>query len=162
MYLGHAKDALDLSKLQETTRQVEMQSKVKEYEAHIEQMKLEQKRVEGDERRKTMQEETKQHQMRAQYQDQLARKRYDDQLAQQQRMNDENLRRQEESVAKQEAMRKATIEHEMELRHKNEMKKLEAELRAKAKVDRENQDLNLEKIRLKASENRITVLESIK
>ncbi|XP_046614867.1 ATPase family AAA domain-containing protein 3A homolog [Neodiprion virginianus] len=159
---SHAKDALELSKLQETTRQVEMQTKLKEYEAHIEQMKAEQKRVEGDERRKTMQEETKQHQMRAQYQDQLARKRYDDQLGQQQRMNDENLRRQEESVAKQEAMRKATIEHEMELRHKNEMKKLDAELRAKAKVDRENQDLNLEKIRLKASENRITVLESIK
>ena len=109
-----------------------------------------------------MQEETKQNQLRAQYQDQLARKRYDEQLVQQQRMNDENLRRQEESVAKQEAMRKATMEHEMELRHKNDMRKLEAELRAKAKVDRENQDLNLEQIRLKASENRLTVLESIK
>ena len=80
-----------------------------------------------------MQEETKQHQARAQYQDQLARKRhvykwsylffgvckstiyskpdliisrYDDQLLQQQRMNDENLRRQEESVAKQEQMKR--------------------------------------------------------
>lgn len=59
-------------------------------------------------------------------------------------------------------MRRATIEHEMELRHKNEMKKVEAELRAKAKVDRENQDLTLEQIRLKAAENRVTVLESIK
>ncbi|KAG7214164.1 hypothetical protein KM043_001513 [Ampulex compressa] len=158
----HAKEALELSKMQEATRQTEMQTELKKYEASIEQMKAEQKRVEGDERRKTMQEETKQHQMRAQYQDQLARKRYDDQLVQQQRMNDENLRRQEESVAKQEAMRKATIEHEMELRHKNEMRKLEAELKAKAKIDRENQDLNLEQIRLKASEKRITVLESIK
>lgn len=65
-------------------------------------------------------------------------------------------------MAKQEAMRRATIEHEMELRHKNEMKRVEAELRAKAKVDRENQDLTLEQIRLKAAENRITVLESIK
>ncbi|XP_043249524.1 ATPase family AAA domain-containing protein 3A homolog isoform X1 [Colletes gigas] len=158
----HANAALELSKLQETTKQVEMQTELKKYEASIEQMKGEQKRIEGDERRKTMQEETKQHQMRAQYQDQLARKRYDDQLIQQQKMNDENLRRQEESVAKQEAMRKATIEHEMDLRHKNEMRKLEAELKAKAKIDRENQDLNLEQIRLKASEKRITVLESIK
>ena len=83
-------------------------------------------------------------------------------MVQQQRMNDENLRRQEESVAKQEAMRKSTIEHEMELRHKNEMKRVEAELHAKAKVDRENQDLMLEQIRLKAEQNRITVLESIK
>lgn len=56
----------------------------------------------------------------------------------------------------------ATIEHEMEMRSKLEMKKLEAELHAKAKVDRENQDLHLEQIRLKAAENRITVLESIK
>lgn len=59
-------------------------------------------------------------------------------------------------------MRRATVEHEMELRHKNEMKKVEAELRGKAKVDRENQDLTLEQIRLKAAENRVTVLESIK
>lgn len=65
-------------------------------------------------------------------------------------------------MAKQEALRRATIEHEMELRHKNEMKRVEAELRAKAKVDRENQDLTLEQIRLKAAENRVTVLESIK
>lgn len=56
----------------------------------------------------------------------------------------------------------ATIEHEMELRHRNEMRRLEAELTAKAKIDRENQDLNLEQIRLKAAENRTTVLESIK
>lgn len=59
-------------------------------------------------------------------------------------------------------MRRATVEHEMDLRHKNEMKKVEAELRAKAKVDRENRDLILEQIRLKAQENRVTVLESIK
>ncbi|KAL3280996.1 hypothetical protein HHI36_004221 [Cryptolaemus montrouzieri] len=158
----HAKEALELSKQQEATKQIEHQAKMKEYEAHIAQLQIEGKRAEAEEKRKYLQEETRQHQQRAQYQDQLARKRYDDQLVQQQRMNEENLRRQEESVAKQEAMRKATIEHEMDLRHKNEMKRVEAELKAKAKVDRENRDLTLEQIRLKATENRITVLESIK
>lgn len=153
---------MELSKLQEVTRQTEYQTKIKEYEAHIAQMQVEQKRTEAEEKRKNMQEETRQHQNRAQYQDQLSRKRYDDQLAQQQRINEESLRRQEESVAKQEAMRKATIEHEMDLRHKNEMKRVEAELKAKAKIDRENRDLTLEQIRLKATENRVTVLESIK
>lgn len=157
-----AKEALDLSRQQEISRQQELAAKVKEYEAHIEQSKVEQKRIEGEERRKTLQEETRQHQARAQYQDQLARKRYEDQLMQQQRINDENLRRQEESVAKQEALRKATIEHEMDMRAKLEMKKLEAEMAAKAKADRENQDLTLEQIRVKAAENRTTVLESIK
>lgn len=137
-------------------------AKVKEYEAHIESSKVDQKKIDHEERRKTLAEETKQQAQRAQYQDQLARKRYEDQLVQQQRSHDDNLRKQEESVQKQEAMRRATVEHEMELREKNKMKLLEAELRAKAKVDRENRDLNLEQIRLKAQENRVTVLESIK
>lgn len=160
--LGHAREALELSKMQESTRQQEYLMKVKEYEAHIEAAKTEQKRVDHEERRKTLAEETKQQASRAQYQDQLARKRYEDQLVQQQRSQDENLRKQEESTAKQEAMRRQTFEHEMELREKNKMKLLEAELRAKAKVDRENRDLNLEQIRLKAQESRVTVLESIK
>lgn len=158
----HAKEALELSKQQEATKQIEHQAKIKEYEAHIAQLQIEAKKTEAEEKRKYLQEESRQHQQRAQYQDQLARKRYDDQLSQQQRMNEENIRRQEESVAKQEAMRKATIEHEMDLRHKNEMKRVEAELKAKAKVDRENRDLTLEQIRLKATEHRVTVLESIK
>lgn len=158
----HAREALELSKMQEGTRQQEYQVKVKEYEAHIEQAKVEQKRIDHEERRKTLIEETKQQQQRAQYQDQLARKRYEEQLAQQQRVQEENLRKQEESVAKQEAMRRATIEHEIEMKEKNKLKLLEHEMRAKAKVDRENRDLTLEQIRLKAQENRVTVLESIK
>ena len=44
---------------------------------------------------------------RARYQDQLARKRNEDQLGQQQRIQDEMLRKQEESVSKQEALRKS-------------------------------------------------------
>jgi ATPase family AAA domain-containing protein 3A/B len=56
----------------------------------------------------------------------------------------------------------ATVEHEAELRHKNEMLRVEAELTGKAKIDRENQDLNLEQIRVKAKEHRETILESIK
>ena len=77
-------------------------------------------------------------------------------------MQEENLKKQEDSVAKQEAMRKATLEHEMELRAKADMKRIEAETVARAKVERENQDLNLEKIRLQAKEHRNTVLEGIK
>lgn len=128
----------------------------------IEQTKVQHKQVEAEEKRKTIQEETKQHQMRANYNDQLARKRYEEQLLQQQKMNDENLRRQEESVAKQEAMRKATIEHEMELRSKMETKKVEAESLARAKADRENHDLLMEKLRVGAQEQRETILASIK
>ncbi|NXC12147.1 ATD3A protein, partial [Corythaeola cristata] len=158
----HAKDALSLAQMQEQTLQLEQQTKLKEYEAAIEQLKNEQIRVQAEERRKTLSEETKQHQARAQYQDKLARQRYDEQMRQQQLANEENLRRQEESVQKQEAMRRATVEREMELRHKNEMLRVEAEARARAKAERENADIIREQIRLKAAEHRQTVLESLK
>uniref|UniRef100_K7F805 ATPase family AAA domain containing 3A n=1 Tax=Pelodiscus sinensis TaxID=13735 RepID=K7F805_PELSI len=158
---GHAKEALNLAQLQEQTLQLEQQSKVKEYEAAIEQLKNDQIRVQAEERRKTLNEETRQHQARAQYQDKLARQRYEEQLRQQQLLNEENLRKQEESVQKQEAMRRATVEREMELRHKNEMLRIEAEVRARAKAERENADLIREQIRLKAAEHRQTVLDSL-
>ncbi|KPI96115.1 PREDICTED: ATPase family AAA domain-containing protein 3-B [Papilio xuthus] len=158
----HAKEALEISKMQEITRQQEQMAKIKEYEVSIEQAKVQQKKIDHEERRKTLQEETKQHQMRAQYQDQLAKKRYEEQLVQQQKSQEEILKKQEESVAKQEALRRATIEHEMELREKNKLKAIEAEARARAKADRENRDITLEQIRLKAAENRTTILEGIK
>ncbi|EDO42350.1 predicted protein [Nematostella vectensis] len=158
----HAQKALDLAKLQESTKQLEKQEKIKEYEAGINQMQLDRVRVEQEEKRKTLSAETQQHQQRAQYEDQLARKRYNDQLGQQRQMQEENLRKQEESVKRQEAIRRSTVEYEAELKHKNDMKRLEAELRGKAKIERENKDINLEKIRVKAAEQRATVLESIK
>ncbi|MBN3300766.1 ATAD3 protein, partial [Amia calva] len=175
----HAKEALDLARLQEQTVQLEHQGKLKmyepspclfsahlsacqEYEAALEQLKGEQIRIQGEERRKTIAEESRQHQARAQYQDKLARQRYEEQLRQQQMLNEENLRKQEESVQKQEAMRKATIEHEMELRQRGELQRVEAEARARGRVERENADINRENIRLRAAEHRQTVLESIR
>ena len=56
----------------------------------------------------------------------------------------------------------ATIEHEMQLRHKNELLRIEAESKARGRVERENADIIREQIRLKAAEHRQTVLESIK
>ncbi|XP_010785184.1 ATPase family AAA domain-containing protein 3-like [Notothenia coriiceps] len=105
----HAKEALSLARMQEQTVQLEHESKVKEYEAAVEQLKGEQIHLQAEERRKTLVEETKQNQARAQFQDKLARQRYDEQLRQQQFLNEENLRKQEESVLKQESMRKSTI-----------------------------------------------------
>ncbi|XP_013393991.1 ATPase family AAA domain-containing protein 3-A [Lingula anatina] len=158
----HAKEALEITKMQEQTLQIEHQAKIKEYEAAIEQMKGDQIRISEEERRKTLGEQAKQQKARAEYEDLLSRRRYDDQLVQQQKMQEQQLRSQEESVQKQEAMRRSTIEHEAELRHKYEMMKLEAELRGRAKVDRENKDIIMEKEKLKAAELRTTVLESIK
>lgn len=158
----HAKDALDLARMQETTKQMEYQKELKEYETNMARLELDKTRMMHEERRKTLAEETKHANQRAQFQDQLARKRYDDQLIQQQKMNEQNLAKQEESVKKQEAMRRATVEHEANLRHTNEMKKLEAKMKAQGAIERENKDIRMEQIRLQAKENRETVLESLK
>ncbi|KAA3674474.1 ATPase family AAA domain-containing protein 3A/B [Paragonimus westermani] len=55
----------------------------------------------------------------------------------------------------------STIEFEAELRHKNEMKQIEAKIRGEAQVERENRELRLERARLEAKEYRQTILESI-
>lgn len=55
----------------------------------------------------------------------------------------------------------ATIEYEAELKHKNDMKRLEAELSGKAQIERENKDIRNEQIRIQAREHRDTVLQSI-
>ncbi|ETN70522.1 hypothetical protein RB195_020880 [Necator americanus] len=158
----NAKEALELSRMQELTRQKEVEQQTKQLEAQIQAMKSDQTRIAEEERRKTLNEETKHARARADYQDQLARKRADDELAMKARMQEESLRKQEESVKKQEALRKATIEHELALKHKYELEKIDAETRARAKAARENRDVNLEQMKLHEEENRKTVIEKIK
>uniref|UniRef100_A0A3Q0KS56 Putative ATPase n=1 Tax=Schistosoma mansoni TaxID=6183 RepID=A0A3Q0KS56_SCHMA len=157
----HAKEAFDLSQKHEQTLQMEYQSKMKEYELGLEQIKIQQYRAQQEERRKTLEEEAKIQKQRADYQDMLARKRQEDQIALQAKAQADNLKKQEESVQKQEAMRRATIEFESDLRHKNEMKQIEAKIRGEAAVERENRELRLERARVDAREYRQTVLESI-
>ncbi|THD27174.1 ATPase family AAA domain-containing protein 3-B [Fasciola hepatica] len=157
----HAKEAFELSQKHEQTLQVEYQAKLKEYELAMEQIKIQQFRAQQEERRKTLEQEAQLQKQRADYQDMLARKRQEDQVALQARSQEENIRKQEESVKKQEAMRRGTIEYEAELRHKNEMKQIEARLRGEAQVERENRELRLERARLDAREHRQTILESI-
>ncbi|KAL3312565.1 ATPase, AAA [Cichlidogyrus casuarinus] len=158
----HAREALDLARMQEQTQQLEFQAKMKEYEAGIEQIKVQQARVIAEERRKTLEEEAKIQKNRVDYQEHLSRKRHEDQMAQQMRMHEETLRKQEESVQKQEQMRRSTIEYEAQLRHQNEMKQIEAKLRGEAQVERENREIRLERARMEAREYRETMLESIK
>ncbi|KAG9510192.1 ATPase family AAA domain-containing protein 3-A, partial [Fragariocoptes setiger] len=145
----------ELTKQQEINRHLELQKQIKEYEAAVE-------RTKQEEQRRTLETQAKLSQQRSQYEDQLARRRYEDQLQQQQAHQAEQLRRQEESDAKREAMRKKTIEYESELRRRDQMNVIEAKARARAAIERENKEIYLEQIKTKAAENRLTTIESIK
>jgi ATPase family AAA domain-containing protein 3A/B len=48
------------------------------------------------------------------------------------------------------------------LRHKYDLERIEADVRAKAKAARENRDVNLEMMKASEEENRKTVIEKIR
>lgn len=73
----------------------------------------------------------------------------------------EQLKKQEEMVARQEEMRRKTAEYEAELRTKTEIAKAKAEAEGRTAQERQNHDLILEKVRLEAAERRDTVLKAI-
>ncbi|KAI0989418.1 hypothetical protein GJ496_010712 [Pomphorhynchus laevis] len=157
----YAGEAFKLASEQERTKQLEYQAMLKQFSASEEEHKGDNIRQHAEERRKLMEEETRQANVRNRYQDELARKRHEDQLRQQAAMQEEIFRKQEESVAKQEAIRKQTSEYEAEVKHQYDMKRLEAELKGKAKIERENRDIYLEQLKLKAEEHRRTVMDGI-
>ncbi|KAL3903938.1 MAG: hypothetical protein SGILL_010255, partial [Bacillariaceae sp.] len=73
----------------------------------------------------------------------------------------EQLKKQEEMVARQEEMRRKTAEHEAALKTKMELAKTQAEADGRIRQERQNHDLILEKLRQEAAERRDTVLKSI-
>ncbi|KAF8363218.1 atad-3, partial [Pristionchus pacificus] len=158
----NAKEALELSRMQEVTRQKEVDQQTKMVEAQIQSAKERQIRAMEEERRKTLVEETQHAKARAEYQDSLARKRSEDEMAQKARLQEDSLRKQEESVKRQESLRKQTIEHELALKHKYDLEKVQAETMARAKAARENRDVNLEQLRVSEEEQRKTAVEKMK
>lgn len=56
----------------------------------------------------------------------------------------------------------ATIDHELQVRHKYDLERIQAEVKAKAIAARENRDVNLELMKASQEEHRKTVIEQIK
>ena len=76
----NAKQALELIKTQEATKQHEFASKRAEMEAYAQQQRAQNIEKEAEEARKTLDAQTQHEQRRAEYQDQLERKRQVDML----------------------------------------------------------------------------------
>jgi ATPase family AAA domain-containing protein 3A/B len=72
-------------------------------------------RTEEDERRKTMQMELQMAKEKSNYDDQLAKQRLEYKLQREKQNQDEIARQQEESIKKQEGMKRATMEYEHQL-----------------------------------------------
>lgn len=65
-------------------------------------------------------------------------------------------------MTKQEQIRQQSVMKELQMREAERKNRVKEEAEIKAKVERENRDIYLEQIRLRAQEGRVTTLESIK
>lgn len=130
-------------------------------DAYTQQVRSQNIEAEANEARKTLDAQTQHERHRAEYRDELERKRQVDMLNAQKYMQEEQLRKQEEMVARQEAMRRKTAELEAELKTKTALAQAQAEAEGRIRQERINHDLILEKVRLEAVEQRDTVLKAI-
>eukprot|EP00957_Ditylum_brightwellii_P063216 4798577-Ditylum_brightwellii.AAC.1 len=125
-------------------------------DAYAQQQKAENITREAEETRKTLDYQNQHNKERADYEDQLERKRQVDMLDVQRYMQEEQLKKQEEMVLRQEEQRRKTAEYEAKLRTQTELAKAAAEADGRIRQERENHDLILEKVKLEAIEKRDT------
>jgi ATPase family AAA domain-containing protein 3A/B len=96
---------------------------------------------------------------KSRYDDYLAKERIQYRLQKERETNEENLRKQEESIQRQEAYKRATIEYEHQQKLKQDRERLINKFNIKSEVERKNFDLTEKKIQVKEVERRQTSKE---
>jgi ATPase family AAA domain-containing protein 3A/B len=158
----NAKQALQTILASEATKQKEHEAERAKFQAMQQELAIRRVQEEEQSAARTLDKQTQHEKARSEYQDQLERKRMVDQINAQRHLQDEERKKQEESLRRQEDIRRKTLEHEAALRQQTEMARIKAETEGKILQERSNHDLILEKKRLEAKEYRETVLEGIK
>ena len=157
----HASKVLDITLQQELTKQNEAALQKDQLRLTLLREKSQLLDKEQEDRRQNMQNQLEHQKYIEEHRDQLERKRYSDQLAQQKHMINEKLKLEEESISRQEQARKNTIDYENSVRMESSLNKIKTKMSARGEVERKNQDLILNQIRLKEEERRKTILKSI-
>jgi ATPase family AAA domain-containing protein 3A/B len=157
-----SKDALHLISQQESTRQKEHEMERAKYLAMKEELAIRRVQEEEQANARNLDKQTQHEKARSDYKDQLERKRMVDQINAQRHLQEEERKKAEESLRRQEEIRRKTLEYEAELRQQTEMARVKAETEGRIMQERKNHDLTLENKRLEAKEYRETVLEGIK
>lgn len=158
----NAGNAIKLIQDQELTKQKESDMERAKFMAMQEQLAIQ--RLQESERiaQRTLEEQSRHEKARADYKDELERKRIAEQIDAQRYMHEEDRRKNEESLKRQEDMKRKTLEFEAELRQQTEMARVKAEAEGRIVQERQNHDLTLKNKRVEAQEFRATVLEGIK
>lgn len=164
--------AFEVIKLQEQTKQKEIQSQIERTVTERQQLAAQKAQIEGEERRKTIQEQSEQARRMAEYQAQLdaelSQKKASDQL----RQNEEFLRQQHEQFMRQESMRKKTdmeiedarrktLAEQARIAKETEVARVKAEAEGRTEQERANIDIRLQEMRAKMAEKRQTRMETL-
>lgn len=158
----NSKDALRIINAQEATKQKEHEAERAKYQAMQQELAIRRVQEEEASAARTLDKQSEHERNRANYKDQLDRKRMADQINAERHLKEEERKKAEESLQRQEEIRRKTLEHEAALRQQTEMARVKAETEGRITQERVNHDLVLEKKRAEAKEYRDTVLESIK
>lgn len=158
----HSGDAVNLAKMQEVSKQKEAEAERAKFMAMQQELAIKRVHEEEEAAKRTMHNKSQYDKDKAEYNDQLERKRMIDQINAQRHLQEEERGKQEESLKRQEAIRRKTLEYEAQLREQTETARAKAETEGRIRQERKNHDLALEKARDAAREQRETALESIK
>merc|ERR1712226_1842744 len=154
--------AVELAKEAEETKRLETTKQIEAYKVQIAQAEQEKIRISGEEQRKTQEASLQIRKEEAKFQDSLARRRDEDKAQRDKQTQADILKAQEESIQKQESLRRETLVKEMEMRRENDMAKAEAEAKFKAKYDKENHEIRMEQIRSEQKEKNKGMLDRAK
>ncbi|CAN8065297.1 unnamed protein product [Agarophyton chilense] len=162
----NARMALELVREQERTKQTELEAKSAELRAFESQQRAKNIEIQGDQQRKTLEKQAEYARGQELYRDKLDRERQKDvlgmQLQAQRHLKDEERKKDEESVLRQEAIRRKTLEYETALRQQADIAKAKAEAEGRIEQQRRNHDLLMQQKRLELREARKTTIEAIK
>ncbi|KAJ1442992.1 ATPase family AAA domain-containing protein 3A [Ochromonadaceae sp. CCMP2298] len=158
----NAKDALRVINIQEATKQKEHEMERARFRAMEQELAIRRVSAEEESASRTLEKQSQHERARADYKDQLDRKRMSDQINAQRHLQEEERQKAEESLRRQEEIRRKTLEHEASLRQQTEMARVAAESEGRILQERKNHDLISEKMAAASKELRTTVLESIK
>lgn len=159
---ANAKQAIQAILSSETTKQKEHEAERAKFQAMQQELAIRRVQEEEQSAARTLEKQTQHERQRAEYKDQLERKRMVDQINAQRHLAEEERKKAEESLMRQEEIRRKTLEHEAQLRQQTEMARIKAETEGRITQERSNHDLIVEKKKLEAREQRETILEGIK
>ena len=168
----NASKAFEVIKMQEATKQKEIQAQIEKTFTERQSLAAQKAQIEGEERRKTIQEQSEQAKRMAEYQAQLdaelSQKKAQDQL----RQNEEFLRQQHEQFMRQENMRKKTdmeiedarrktLAEQARIAKETEVARVKAEAECRTAQERANIDIRLQEMKAKMAEKRQTRMETL-